>query len=234
VDGELTQNDVKDRVRTNSYCRTYKFKMVEGKVYQIDLRSNDFDSYLRLENPAGTQVASDDDSGGFPNARINYAASQTGEFTIICTSFAANAKGKFELTILEKAKEPAPARKGIVLEFAKGKKIADAAAVLGKDDPPYRANRPGKRFLINLDAGKSYQIDMKSRAFDSMLYLLDPDGMQVASDDDSGGNLDARIIYRPTKTGQYQIISTYYGFAGGGEFTLTVEQKTETPQKKQP
>src|SRR4051812_18972632 len=69
VNGELINADLKDKARTGSFCKTYTFKMIEGKSYQIDMRSTDFDSYLRLEDPEGMQVAADDDSGGFPNAR---------------------------------------------------------------------------------------------------------------------------------------------------------------------
>ena len=38
VNGELTETDDKDKVRMQSYCKTYTFKMVKGKTYQIDMR----------------------------------------------------------------------------------------------------------------------------------------------------------------------------------------------------
>jgi len=82
VNDALTTGDVKDKVRTGSYCKTYVFKMVEGKSYQIDMMSKDFDSYLRLEDPQGQQVAADDDGGGFPSARIIYRAAKPQSFPI--------------------------------------------------------------------------------------------------------------------------------------------------------
>ncbi|HZZ78749.1 MAG TPA: PPC domain-containing protein [Gemmataceae bacterium] len=224
VDAELTQNDVRDKVRTQSYCRTYKFKMVEGKAYQIDMKSKEFDSYLRLEDANGTQVAFDDDSGDFRDARIIYRANKTGEFTIICTSFSGGNTGKFQLLVNEKG-APAVAAKAKALAFIKGKNQVSVTAKLQKDDAVYKANRPGKFFLVTLEAGKSYQIDMKSKAFDSYLYLEDADGIVVAQDDDSGGFPDARITYRPTKTGRFRIIASHYGFQGEGEFTLTVQRE---------
>jgi hypothetical protein len=51
------------------------------------MNSQQFDSYLRLENPFGQQVAEDDDGGGFPNAKIVYLVPQSGNYRIIATSF---------------------------------------------------------------------------------------------------------------------------------------------------
>src|SRR5471030_2477049 len=61
VEGELVDADAKDKVRQMSYCKVYTFKMTEGKTYQIDMKSNVIDSYLRLEDSTGKEVAHDDD-----------------------------------------------------------------------------------------------------------------------------------------------------------------------------
>src|SRR5438067_1067240 len=71
VDGELTDNDAKDTKRTEMYCKTYTFNMVKGAKYEITMRSNGMDSYLRLENPKGDQVAEDDDGGGQDGDALN-------------------------------------------------------------------------------------------------------------------------------------------------------------------
>lgn len=99
VNGELTNADLKDKVRQTCYCKTYTYKMVEGRNYQIDMTSAAFDSYLRLENAAGEQVAADDDGGGFPSARIIYRAPRSGDYTIICTTFSGGSTGKYRLVV---------------------------------------------------------------------------------------------------------------------------------------
>jgi len=101
VNDMLNSKDLKDKVRTGCYCKTYVFKMTEGKSYQLDMVSKDMDSYLRLENPEGKQVAYDDDSGGYPDARIIYRAPKTGDYTIICTTFGNGSTGKYVLTVKE-------------------------------------------------------------------------------------------------------------------------------------
>src|SRR5271157_3091118 len=62
--GEFNATTAKDTVRTDCPSKLYSFKFVEGRTYTIELRSDDFDAYLRLEEPAGKVVAEDDDSGG--------------------------------------------------------------------------------------------------------------------------------------------------------------------------
>jgi hypothetical protein len=72
------------------------------------MKSGDMDSYLRLEYSDGAQVAADDDSGGFPNARILYRAPRTGDYTIICTTYAAGATGRFTLIVQDTPGGPIP------------------------------------------------------------------------------------------------------------------------------
>jgi hypothetical protein len=122
VKGELTNADLKDKMQTESYCKTYTYKMTAGRTYQIDMKSTDVDSYLRLEDPAGAQVAFDDDGGGFPDARIVYKAAKTGDFTIVCTTFDGNTTGKFTLTVKDlDGKQPDPLPKGKKIPFKGGK-----------------------------------------------------------------------------------------------------------------
>ncbi len=98
VKGVLTAGDPFDKVRGGCFHVVHTFPMVKGKTYTIDLNSQ-WDNYLRLENPQGVMVAQDDDSGGFPNARIIYAAPTDGWYRIIVTSFANNASGPYTLRV---------------------------------------------------------------------------------------------------------------------------------------
>jgi hypothetical protein len=73
-------------------------------------------------------------------------------------------------------------------------------------------------------AGKTYQIDMTGvQMMDTFLRLENPGGMQVAMDDDSGGNLNARIIYTCQQPGVYRISATCLW--GTGPFTLKVQER---------
>jgi hypothetical protein len=61
--------------------------------------SDRFDPYLRLEDPGGREVAHDDDSGGFPNARITFRAPQAGDYRVVCTTYAPRQAGSYVLTV---------------------------------------------------------------------------------------------------------------------------------------
>jgi hypothetical protein len=229
IDSQLTNADLFDKVRNDCYCKTYSFKMIEGRRYQIDMVSADVDSYLRLEDPAGQQVAADDDGGGFPNARITYVAPKTGDYSVIATTFNNNATGKFTLTIRDlsapaKEKEKEKDKVGGKTELKLDKGRASVTGQLNQNDPQFM-NRPHKEYVLNMDAGKTYQIDMVSNQFDSYLFLLDPDGKVVAQDDDGGGFPNARIIYTAGNAGRYRVLATR--FSGVGEFNLSVEERAK-------
>jgi hypothetical protein len=99
IDSALTNSDPVDRVR-KQFCKTFDVKMLAGKAYSIDMTSTKIDSYLRLEDTAGRQLAEDDDSGGNLNARILFRPSQDGVYRIISTTFA-RAIGDFTLKVKE-------------------------------------------------------------------------------------------------------------------------------------
>lgn len=221
VNGELTDSDVKDKVRTESYCKVFTFKMVKDTTYQIDMKSTDLDSYLRLEDPKGKQVAYNDDGGGFPDARIVFKATESGDYRIIATTFGGGKTGKFTLTARDKD-AAVPVGKAIDLKNDKGK--ATYTGSIADDDPLYNGKKH-KLFTFAMEAGKTYQIDHVSGAFDAFLYLESPDGKVLARDDDGGEGLNSRITYRAEKAGRYRVIATSLSGQRTGDFTLTVQEK---------
>jgi thiol-disulfide isomerase/thioredoxin len=104
VEYQLTKDDPKDKVRKDCSAKIHTYKMKAGEVYIIDMVSKEFDTYLRLEDPTGKQVAEDDDSGGDLNARIIYQAAADGDHKIICTAFAPSF-GNFTLTVRKGTKD---------------------------------------------------------------------------------------------------------------------------------
>ena len=221
IEGELTDQDDKDKVRTGSYCKIYPFKMVKGKSYQIDMKSKDVDSYLRLENSQGEQVAKDDDSGGFPDARIKYTAPDGGEYKIIATTFLGGT-GKFTLTAKDVAGSSGLEGKRIELKLKDG--TGSIKSSIGETDTKFK-NKLHKAIQVEFKEGKTYQIDHMSKAFDAYLYLLDSNGKIVAEDDDGGDGFNSRIAVQDAKAGRYLLIATSLSGIQTGEFTLTVSEK---------
>jgi Bacterial pre-peptidase C-terminal domain len=222
INDELINADLKDKVLKESLCKNYTHKLTAGKTYLIDMKSRAFNSFLRLEDPEGTQVAEDDNSGGMQDARIVFRAPKTGDYSIVATSVG-ESMGKFTLTVKELIIP------SVALKLEKGQ--ATHNGNLAKTDFRFRGQKPHKLYTIEMEAGKTYQIDQLSRAFDAYLYLEDPDGAIVGEDDDSGGNLNARIIYKAAKAGKYHIVATTYD-GRTGAFTLTVRQTGGDPPRE--
>ena len=60
-------------------------------------------------------------------------------------------------------------------------------------------------------AGQAITIDLTSENFDAYLQLLDASGNRLAEDDDTGGNLNARVTFSIPANAQYQIVVNNYG-----------------------
>jgi hypothetical protein len=101
--GFLGPNDPLDP-NTGGPSRVHDVRMVRGRTYIIDLRSTQFDAFLRLEDSALTQLAQDDDSGGNLDARIIFRCPRSGNFRVIASGLPnsrGNGRGAYNLTIRE-------------------------------------------------------------------------------------------------------------------------------------
>lgn len=92
-----------------------------------------------------------------------------------------------------------------------------------RTDPTYplRRNHYHKSYRVQLQAGKTYQIDMVS-AFDNYLFLEDNTGQVVTRNDDGGVGLNAMITYTPPRSDSYRVIATTFGSGRTGTFVLSV------------
>jgi hypothetical protein len=118
-------------------------------------------------------------------------------------------------------------------------KIAQAALVQLRAEPnqkefqvqgvitagdPFDRVRKGHYHVVHtyrMQAGQTYTIDMTS-SWDNFLRLENSQGQQLGADDDTGGNLNARIVFRAPEDGWYRIIATTYAPAATGTYTLKV------------
>lgn len=136
--------------------------------------------------------------------------------------FKAGGKG---LDVIPGVQDPAVMNKG-TLPQAQGREILRQDVALTDQDmkDPARGS-PAKVFTVNLQAGRTYQIDMVSKAFDCHLRVENAAGEEVARNDDGpNGNVDSQIVSNCTAGGQYRI---YAGrlVLGEGPFTLRVVER---------
>ena len=100
-------------------------------------------------------------------------------------------------------------------------------------DPVYPAAGHFKIHTVKLEAGKSYQIDLLTTAFDSKLVLEDAAGKEVMKGFDAEG-FNARLFFRPTATGMYRVVATSNQLDSTGPYTLTVMESMPLPNQPPP
>src|SRR5439155_34444 len=83
---------------------------------------------------------------------------------------------------------------------------------------------------LKMTGGTKYRLDMVSDDLDSFLVVQDQGGKQLAFDDDSGGNLNARLDFTPPADGTYKVFAA--ALKGTGKFTLTARQEGAGKEKK--
>lgn len=109
--GQLTKGDPMDPVRKGSHAKVYTFELKEGQTVLLALDSYQgkydknlpdfFDTWLRVEDDQGKQLASDDDGGEGYNAEIEFTAPRTGTYRLIVNSFRSGATGRFALKVMQ-------------------------------------------------------------------------------------------------------------------------------------
>lgn len=98
---------------------------------------------------------------------------------------------------------------------------------IGKDGLKFSAklgpDKTSQVYHVKLVQGGTYVIDMTSpnpKTLDPFLRLLDATGKLLATDDDGGGGLNARLIFLAPATASYRLIATSFDGSGVGAYTL--------------
>jgi hypothetical protein len=74
-------------------------------------------------------------------------------------------------------------------------------------------------------------VSSDEKALDPYLVLTDAAGKKLAEDDDSGGGLNARIIFRTPQDGTFRIRATSFN-GGRGAFDLSAREQTKKEDKR--
>ena len=223
--GALTTTDAMsgdDNVLTDAYA----LRLTANQQVQIDLSSSEFDAKLELIGPNGTKISDDDDSGPGNNARIRFTAPRVGVYQI--RAMALNESGIGAYTLRAGSIPPVvamPAPRPLTLGTA-------TAGAISATTPRYENEGEetiAVRYSFNAVGGAVYRIEA-TKANGS---TLDPrigvgklsNGVFEAteSDDDGGGEMNAAMRFRPTRSGVYVVEVSPVGETMGN-FTVKATQ----------
>jgi len=96
IRGSLTTADV--QTDSGWYHKDYTLSGSRGQVIQVDLESDEFDTFIDLYQGA-TWLAQDDDGGDGLDSRLVYTLPESGSYTICVRSRYANRTGSYTLSV---------------------------------------------------------------------------------------------------------------------------------------
>ncbi len=213
-DDALQPGDSIDGMLTNSNLSArFPLEGVAGEVVSITLRSDDFDSYLILEDPNGFEIATNDDGAGNLNSLIGpFIFPVDGIYTIVATSLSRSDTGAFTLSVATTDIRP--------IEYTQtlNSRLTD--------------DRLLALYRFRGQSGDVISIRLESNDFDAYLELASGNDPSVVlmSNDDSGGTRNAFIgPFTLPQTGDYIITARALNRVDTGDFTLTLDRVVLTP-----
>jgi len=221
VQGRLAETDAVDE-EDDSFYDSYTLQARRGQRLRVEMRSDDFDTFLAL-GPAGASweaIETDDDGlGEGTNSRLVLTIQEDGEYVIRANSVGQAAVGAYTLTVAERrpAGEPV-ARPAAPRTWISGSlDDGDAETPEGALYDLYSfAGRAGERLVIR----------MESTRFDTYLSLGRGAGggfQEIAANDDAEGGTDSLVEVTLPADGEYVVRAQALVPGGYGPYRLRLE-----------
>ncbi|MFW5694995.1 MAG: PPC domain-containing protein [Alkalispirochaeta sp.] len=201
----ITASLTKSDAVTGDGTDRYWFQGSAGQIVVIDVRSDDVDPYLRVQDDQGREFV-DDDGGTGRNSRVSYAFDRDGILTISASSFSGDEVGSYELHLREIGDDAPVASYQGELSSA-GNRAYDGKLM--------------ERHEYAGTAGETLSIHLESRSFDTQLYVSGPSGENIAHDDDGGGGTNSLVTVTLPETGTYVLYVLSF-LDGSGPYRLSV------------
>ena len=228
----------------------FKVELEAGTRYQLDLEGADTgrgtlaDPHLGLYDNIGSQLQGDngqqgdDNSGVGANARMIYTPDASGDFYPVVTEINDNLTGTYTLSvILLGANGASEADTDFPADNTTSGRVEVGASATGNigiaNDYDW--------FRVDLEAGKTYQIDLKGIGGGGgtlenpyLLNIRDSSGTEIdgtENDDVDPSNdiYDSQTVYTPTAAGTYYLVAVSGVTGGTGTYTLSVRDITTPP-----
>lgn len=97
LQGNLENSDL--RSDDGNYQDYYAFTGESGESVQVDLRSDDFDTYLSVVTPNGQSIDNDDYDGSTDRSVVEFTLQQSGRYRVIASTYSGDTVGKYALVL---------------------------------------------------------------------------------------------------------------------------------------
>ena len=206
MEGSLTQ--------AGAVC--YRFRSNAGQLFTFNVEANDFDATLELYDREGNLIDSDDDSGPGLNPRLVASLPADGIYYIKVLAYGGGT-GSYSISLQEGISDTSIAiplkSNGITRDYINN---SDDIYLESTDYSTY-----GVLFYFDGTSNELISIDVIANSqgseIDPFIYLYDASLNILMTDDDSGIDNDAQIIYNLPSTGRYYILIEDLGGSYGPE-----------------
>ena len=190
-EGDTPNNYIESTV-TTQFSRengvpTYVFDAQAGLTYVLWYQSDEYDTYLYLDDPNGIEIASNDDSAGDLNSLIVFVPTVSGRYTARLDSYASDASGDFT--------------------FA----IATPDSVISSHVAP----QTPATLVFDVVEGTTYIISAESAEIDTVLSVIDANGVVFASNDDFAGSTNSFAFFTAPTTATFTVSVDSYNQQAG-------------------
>ncbi len=217
--GMLSASDT--TLESGEYYDVYSFLAEPGDRIRVDLRSNDFDTYLIVVPPTGEQMENDD-ADSASHSELQITAQELGRYEVFVTTYQEGETGDYLLTIAGgdsiedlPAGSDAPPQEIVVDSTAHGALESNDAQL---DEGEYR-----DLYSVEVAAGQALRVELASSEFDTYLAVLTPSAEAFSNDDWEGSVETSAVTFVAPETGTYTIIATSYRSGEIGSYSLSVE-----------
>lgn len=225
LSGALTAEDPKSE--DQSAYDDFSLRLNAGQSVEIMMSSSAFDSFLLLGTGTGSAFSSsatDDDSGGGQDARIRFTANEAGLYTVRANALNAGMTGPYSLRVSAYTAPPTPTATPITIGSTVTGTLRDGGGRLEDGDKLYAI------YTFTGKKGDRIALSTTSTAFDSMVDLgRTSNGAfeSIASDDDSGGDNNARLLHVLPEDGEYTVRVIGFDKNAAGDYSLKFEALPE-------
>lgn len=194
------------------FADNFTFTAEAGQQAIVDLRSDNFDTYLVVETPSGERLTNDDYDGSTERSLLSLPLSESGTYAITVSSFMADETGDYEMSINVDGSGSTAAARTEHGELVAGDETLDTGEYV---DAYEIEGRPGQILTL----------DLRSDNFDTFLILQSPSGERVENDD-TDSTSRSFIESNLSEVGTYRALVTSYGSGVGGNYALSMDQGT--------
>ena len=232
VQGTIAAGDAS--LPTGEPADLYRLAGREGQVARIELRSDDFDTYLMVVGPTG-RYWENDDTGGTTNSAIDLTLPSTGEYRVVASAYRAGMTGSYQLKLRESAASDTPVVAATT--NANSASAVTRTGTLAAGDRTLDSGELVDQYNFEWPSGANYDVRVTSTDFDTYLIVREPGGEQHDNDDEGEGNTNSRLQVSTSTAGAYQVLVTSYqpGETGSYQLQITPSGAGATPaQPTQP